>query len=74
MNSIIHFNFKKHIYIFFFFNLKQINSKRTLVNSYKDIILVTSHFLSDIVYQQQLKNRDAFQYYPKIVEQKALVG
>ena len=41
-------------------NLKQINNKRTLVNSYKDIKLVTRLciFCYDIVYQQQHKNRD----------------
>ena len=33
----------------------QMNNKRTLVNLYKDIVLVTrcTHFLYDIVYQQQ---------------------
>ena len=36
-------------------NLKQINNKRTLVDLYKDIVLVTR--LNDIVYQQQHKNR-----------------
>ena len=35
--------------------LKQINNKRTLVDLYKDIVLVTR--LNDIVYQQQHKNR-----------------
>ena len=32
-------------------NLKQINNKKTLVNLFEDIVLVT-------VYQQQQKNRD----------------
>ena len=37
------------------------NNKRTLVNLYKDIVLVIhrTHFLYDIVYQQQHKSRDS---------------
>ena len=41
-------------------NLEQINNKGTLVNLYKDFVLLTRrmHFLYNIVYQQQHKIRD----------------
>ena len=37
------------------------NNRRTLVNSYKDIVLMTrrTNFLYDIVYQQQQKSSDS---------------
>ena len=41
------------------------NNKRTLVNLYRDIVLVTrirNHFLYDIVYQQQYKSHDLNAY------------
>ena len=43
-------------------NLKQIHNKRTLINLYKDIVLVTRVRIFctyDIVYQQQQKSRDS---------------
>ena len=42
-------------------NLKQINDKRTLVNLYKDIVLVTRLriFCATLFYQQQHKSRDS---------------
>ena len=42
----------------------QINNKRTSVNLYMDIVLVTrrTHFLYDIVYQQQHRSCDSNAY------------
>ena len=40
------------------------NNKRTVVNLYKDIVFgdPSTHFLYDIVYQQQQKRRDLNTY------------
>ena len=48
-------------FINFISNLKKKNNKQTLVNLFKDIVLVThrTHFLYGIVYQQQHKSRDS---------------
>ena len=49
----------------FITNLKQMNNKRTLVDLYKDIELVTRVSLfcmHDIVYQKQHKSRDSNAY------------
>ena len=61
----IKINFKKFKnFINFITNLKQINNKRTLVNLFKDIVLVTrgTNFLYDIVYQPQHNSRDSNTY------------
>ena len=52
---------KKHLDQKLKINLNQIINKRTFVNLYKDIVLVTrlKHFLYDIVYLQKHKIRDS---------------